>query len=231
VSSWYTPITRRVIGVSCSASSDGGRRTLWGCSTVISLVIWWWGSSPVSVPGCFGVHKVCSVGLWWETVVLFLGRWYGGWEEKSSWSMEFKLCFTICLSFKQPKFMYLCSVSYFWGWSEPYKGYISEHYRCFLRRVLRDVDLNRPTTRRRRHVELPNPATNIPVLVTSVSCPSVYSHIQRNHHSRDCWTSIGTLYQVWVGGRRDDGSDSKWGEHLRTTGPGPRTTMDLTCVT
>ncbi len=42
------------------------------------------------------------------------------------------------------------------------------------------------------------------------------------------WTSIGTLSEVWVGGRRDVGSDSDWGEHLRTTGPGPHTTMDLT---
>ena len=29
-------------------------------------------------------------------------------------------------------------------------------------------------------------------------------------------------------GRRGDDSDSDWGEYLRTTGPGPRTTMDLT---
>jgi hypothetical protein len=35
---------------------------------------------------------------------------------------------------------------------------------------------------------------------------------------------------VWVGGRRDAGSDSDWGEHLRTTGPGPRTALDLTHV-
>jgi hypothetical protein len=43
------------------------------------------------------------------------------------------------------------------------------------------------------------------------------------------WTSIGTLSELWVGGRRVVGPDSDWGEHLRTTGPGPRTTLDLTC--
>ena len=44
------------------------------------------------------------------------------------------------------------------------------------------------------------------------------------------WTSIGTLSEVWVRGRRDAGSGSDWGEHLRTTGPGLRTTLDLTHV-
>jgi hypothetical protein len=33
------------------------------------------------------------------------------------------------------------------------------------------------------------------------------------------WTSIGTLSEVWVGGRRDTVSVSDWGDHLRTTGP------------
>jgi hypothetical protein len=36
--------------------------------------------------------------------------------------------------------------------------------------------------------------------------------------------------ELWVGGRRGDGSDSDWGEHLRTTGPGHHTTLDLTHV-
>jgi hypothetical protein len=44
------------------------------------------------------------------------------------------------------------------------------------------------------------------------------------------WTSIGALSEVCVGGRRGTGSGSDWGEHLRTTGPGPRTTLDLTHV-
>ena len=42
------------------------------------------------------------------------------------------------------------------------------------------------------------------------------------------WTSIGTLSEVWVGGRRGTASDSDLGEHLRTTGSGPHTTLDLT---
>ena len=35
---------------------------------------------------------------------------------------------------------------------------------------------------------------------------------------------------MWVGGRRDANSGSDWGQDLRTTGPGPRTTPDLTHV-
>jgi hypothetical protein len=38
---------------------------------------------------------------------------------------------------------------------------------------------------------------------------------------------VGELSEVWVGGRRDAGDR---GERLRTTGPGPRTTLDLTHV-
>ena len=38
------------------------------------------------------------------------------------------------------------------------------------------------------------------------------------------------LSEVWVEGRRGVDSDSDWGDHLRTTGPGPRTTLDLTHV-
>ncbi len=46
------------------------------------------------------------------------------------------------------------------------------------------------------------------------------------------WTSIGTLSEVWVGDRRGavSESDSDLGEHLRTTGSGPHTTLDLTHV-
>jgi hypothetical protein len=44
------------------------------------------------------------------------------------------------------------------------------------------------------------------------------------------WTSIGVLSEVWVRGRLDSGADSDWGEHLRTTGSGPHTTLDLTHV-
>ena len=38
------------------------------------------------------------------------------------------------------------------------------------------------------------------------------------------------MSEVWIGGRRDTDSVSDWGENLRTTGPGSRTTLDLTHV-
>jgi hypothetical protein len=44
------------------------------------------------------------------------------------------------------------------------------------------------------------------------------------------WTSIGALSELWVGGRRGPDSGSDLGEYLRTTGPGPRTILDLTHV-
>ena len=34
----------------------------------------------MSVPGYFGDEGVCGVGFWEETLFLFLGRWYRGWE-------------------------------------------------------------------------------------------------------------------------------------------------------
>ena len=43
-----------------------------------------------------------------------------------------------------------------------YNFYIPEHYRCSLMRSLRDTDLHRQTTCRRRHVELPNPTVCTP---------------------------------------------------------------------
>ena len=52
--------------------------------------------------------------------------------------------------------------------------YIPEHYRCFLRRALRDVDLHRPATRRRRHVELPNPTVHIPSVTHQCRSPNTY---------------------------------------------------------
>ncbi len=62
-----------------------------------------------------------------------------------------------------------------------------------------------------------------------------YAHKYIGHEIANWWrwgtcTSIGALSEVWVGGRRVAGSDSDWGEHLRTTGPGPHTTLDLTHV-
>ena len=61
--------------------------------------------------------------------------------------------------------IYIRSITFAWHF------YIPEHYRCSLMRTLRDVDLHRPVTRRRRHVELPNPTVHIPARGTSVPCP------------------------------------------------------------
>ncbi len=44
-------------------------------STVLLRVFWWWGSSPVSVPGCFGEWWSRIVGFWEGTLVLFWGRY------------------------------------------------------------------------------------------------------------------------------------------------------------
>ena len=65
-------------------------------------------------------------------------------------------------------------------------------------RALRDVDLHRPVTRRRRRVELPsaNPSADIPSTVHRCRAPTTHrtntclqSH-QRNHHYRDCLYNI-----------------------------------------
>ena len=63
-------------------------------------------------------------------------------------------------------------------------------------RALRDVDLHRPATRRRRRVELPNPAVHIPSAAHQIRAPTTHrtntclqSH-QRNHHYRDCLYNI-----------------------------------------
>jgi hypothetical protein len=77
VSWWYAPINRCSVcdrfSESWSASSRGGRRTLWAWSTVISRGVFslvcsgmtrWWGSSPSSVPGFFGDEGIRSVGFW-----------------------------------------------------------------------------------------------------------------------------------------------------------------------
>jgi hypothetical protein len=63
-------------------------------------------------------------------------------------------------------------------------------------RTLRDLDLHRPATRRRRRVELPNPAVHIPsvshqdrVPTTHRTSTFIQSH-QRNHHYRFCLYNI-----------------------------------------
>jgi len=63
-------------------------------------------------------------------------------------------------------------------------------------RAVRDVDLHRPATCRRRRVEPPNPAVHIPSVAHQSRAPTTHrtntclqSH-QRNHHYRDCLYNI-----------------------------------------
>ena len=63
-------------------------------------------------------------------------------------------------------------------------------------RAVRDVDLHRPATRRRRRVELPNPVVHSPSAAHQCRAPTTHrtntclqSH-QRNHHYRDCLYNI-----------------------------------------
>ena len=64
----------------------------------------------MSVPGCFGDEGVCNVGFWEESLFLFLGRWYRGWEKKESWTKKFKLCSLHDTPSNRPKFMYLLCI-------------------------------------------------------------------------------------------------------------------------
>ena len=64
----------------------------------------------MSVPGCFGDEVVYSVGFWKESLFLFLGRWYRGWEEKAPRTMKFELCSLDDASSNRPKFMYLLCI-------------------------------------------------------------------------------------------------------------------------
>jgi hypothetical protein len=65
-----------------------------------------------------------------------------------------------------------------------------------MMRALRDVDLHRPVTRRRRHVEFPKASVYIPSVTHQCRAPTTHrtstcmqSH-QRNHHYRDCLYNI-----------------------------------------
>jgi hypothetical protein len=65
--------------------------------------------------GTWGSEGVCrllpeSVGFWEESLFLFLGRWYRGWEEKAPRSMKFELCSLHDTSSNSPKFMYLICI-------------------------------------------------------------------------------------------------------------------------
>jgi hypothetical protein len=78
-----------------------------------------------------------------------------------------------------------------------------------------------------------NPFSRVLVIMSVISCYIYlceYTPIYIRIIVWGGWTSIGVLSEVWVGGSRDTGSDSDLGRHLRTTGPGPHTTLDLTHV-
>ena len=72
---------------------------------------------------------------------------------------------------------------------------IPEHYHCSLMRSLRDVDLHRSTTRRRRHVELPNLSVYIPVHDTSVSCPQ---HTPNEHMTVVSYSETTTTETAYI---------------------------------
>ena len=83
--------------------------------------------------------------------------------------------------------------------------YIPEHYRCSLMRDLRDVDLHRPATCRRRRVVPPNSVVHIPSAAHQSRAPTTHrtntclqSH-QRKHHYRDCLYNM----KFWAVRRRD----------------------------
>jgi hypothetical protein len=97
-----------------------------------------------------------------------------------------------------------------------------------------------PSTRRLSVVvyvsEDPDEGTTVVFGYMEVACerydPNIYRCIHTEvYRTRHCklvgvgWTSIGTLWELWVGCRRDTGSDSDWGEYLRTTGSPPHNTM------
>ena len=70
----------------------------------------------MSIPGCFGIEGVCSVGFWEETLFLFCV----GWEEKTSRSMEFELCPPPCRVFKQTKiYVFMFCIECFGGDQNP----------------------------------------------------------------------------------------------------------------
>ena len=62
-------------------------------------------------------------------------------------------------------------------------------------RAVRDVDLHRPVTRRRRHVELPNPVVHIPVRGTSVPCPQ---HTLNQHMSAVAYSETTTAETAYI---------------------------------
>ncbi len=101
---------------------------------------------------------------------------------------QFAISCPIYLCVYEP--IYIRIIVFVWNFYKP------EHYRCSLMRTLRDVDLHRSETPRRRHVELPNPVVHILSVTHQYRVPTTHrtntclqSH-QWNHHNRDCLYNI-----------------------------------------
>ena len=62
-------------------------------------------------------------------------------------------------------------------------------------RTVRDVDLHRPVTRRRRRVELPNQDVHIPDHGTSVPCPQ---HTLNQHMSAVAYSETTTAETDYI---------------------------------
>jgi hypothetical protein len=76
--------------------------------------------------------------------------------------------------------------------------YKPEHYGCSLMRVLRDVDLHRPATRRRRHVELrTQPCTSRPRHISVVPPPHTEPTNACSRISET--TTTETTYVIYAG--------------------------------
>ena len=100
---------------------------------------------------------------------------------------QFAISCPIYLCVYEP--IYIRSIALAWHF------YIPEHYRCSLMRAVRDVDLHRPATRRRRHVELPNQAVHIPDHGTSVPCPQ---HTLNQHMPAVTYSETTTTETVYI---------------------------------
>ena len=62
-------------------------------------------------------------------------------------------------------------------------------------RAVRDVDLHRPATRRRRHVELPNQTVHIPARGTSVPFPK---HTLNKHMPAVAYSETTTAETAYI---------------------------------
>ncbi len=139
-----------------------------------------------------------------------------------------RVMFTTCLVFKQTKFMYWCSVLYvlcyisslcsggfadattFMCWFGVCWGHGTDVPRTGCARL--------GSATRRVSFYLSLVGGGLPLSGPSSGSSGsvrVYRRVIFGKKNRVGWTSIGSLSDVWVGGRLDDVSCSDWGEHLR----------------